>query len=77
MAGMLLREWKKNEWKGKQMDNLIIGPEWIWEEPGFHVSGGEPYKAHGLGKTLCHSGKMKKIKRGLEMSKTSIFSGIW
>ena len=58
------------------MDNLIIAPEWIWEEPGFHVSGGEPHKAHGLGNNLCHAGKMKTMKRGWEISKTSIFSGI-
>lgn len=45
------------------MDKLIIGPEWIWEEPGFHVSGGGPYKAHGLEENLCHSGKMKKKKK--------------
>ena len=54
----------------------MIAPEWIWEEPGFHVSGGEPHKAHGLGNNWCHAGKMKTMKRGWEISKTSIFSGI-
>lgn len=41
----------------QQMDKLIIGPEWIWEEPGFHVSGGGPYKAHGLEKICVTLGK--------------------
>lgn len=42
------------------MNKLRIDPRWIWEEPGFNVGEGEPYKAHGFGGNLCHSGKMEK-----------------